>query len=54
MDDLKKALIFQIENSTAKHPVDLIQEVLLILYSKGFADGEEYMENREDSEADEP
>ena len=47
MDDLKKALIAQIENSNAEHPVDLIQEVLLILYCKGYSDGQKYMEVRE-------
>lgn len=46
MDDLKKAIIYQIEHSSAKHPVELIQELLVILYSKGYSDGCTYSSQR--------
>ncbi|MBO7710751.1 MAG: hypothetical protein J6S83_09800 [Lachnospiraceae bacterium] len=50
MDDLKKAIIQQVEKSEAKHPADLVHEILILLYTKGYADGTKYMTVREDSE----
>lgn len=46
MDDLKKTIIKKVENSSAKHPVELIQELLVILYSQGYSDGCAYSAQR--------
>lgn len=47
MDDLKKAMKFVIDNSEAKHPVELFQELLVILYTKGYQDGQHFADVRE-------
>ena len=46
MDELKKAIIWQVENTSAKHPVELMKELLIILYTKGWSDGCEYTAGR--------
>ena len=48
MDEVKEAIKYQLEISKARHPVELFQELLVILYSKGYSDGQKYMEVREE------
>ena len=52
MEEVKEALRYQIDISEAKHPVELFQELLVILYTKGYQDGQHYMKVREE-ESDE-
>lgn len=46
VDELKEALITKIKASTTKSSIKLFQELLEILYSKGFSDGIKYAEER--------
>lgn len=48
MDEVKKAIIECVNMSEAKHPVTLFQELLLLLYSIGYSDGQKYTEVREE------
>ena len=48
MDEVKKAIIECVNMSKAKHPVILFQELLLLLYSVGYSDGQKYTEVREE------
>ena len=47
MDDLKEAIIFTMNNSKARNSVELFCELLALLYSKGFSDGQHYIDERE-------
>ena len=50
MDDLKEAIIFTVNNSKARNSVELFCELLSLLYSKGFRDGQHYVDEREREE----
>ena len=50
LKDLKEVIIESVNNSQAKHPVELFQELLVILYTIGYSDGQHYIEVREGSE----
>ena len=47
LQEVKDALIDQIQRFQG-HPVELIQKLLIILYTAGYIDGQEYMMNREE------
>lgn len=47
MDDLKEAIIFMVNNSKAKCATELFGELLTLLYSVGFRDGQHYVDDRE-------
>ena len=46
MEEFKEAIIDFVKVSNATHPVNLIADLLLMLYMKGYSDGEHYMLSR--------
>ncbi len=47
MDELKEAIIETVNKSKATHPVELYQELLVFLYTKGYKDGQNYVDVRD-------
>ena len=51
MDDLKKAIIYVVENSKADNAIKLFTELLQLLWTDGFRAGQYYMEERTDEDS---
>lgn len=48
LKDLKEAIIYTVNTSTKANAVELFTELLDLLYTKGFSDGQDYiLEKRE-------
>ena len=47
LKDLKEAIIYTVNTSKETNAVDLFAELLDLLYTKGFSDGQDYLLNRE-------
>ena len=47
MDDLKEAIIWKVNNSHATSAVELFGELLNLLYTLGYSEGQKYSQTRE-------
>ena len=48
MNELKEVIIETVNASSAKHPVELFKELLILLYTVGYSDGQKYINTREE------
>ena len=47
LKDIKEAMVETVNDSQAKHPIELFQELLVYLYTVGYQDGKEQIDPRE-------